>query len=317
MCLVGKVDVSIKQWLKNKERFADLFNGVIFNGRRVVLASELTEMDSESDIIVTDRNGKDKAIQRYRDIIMKWKGGISLAVLAAEAQEKVHYAMPVRTMLYDSLSYIEQLKVLWNKFDDDEKRGISANEFFSRFRRDDKISPVVTIVFYHGNEVWDGATELYQMLDVQENAEIKEMLEKYVPNYKINLLDISDVDNVDRFQTDLHIIFDMIKCRKDKDKMHLCKDTHKEELSHMDVETAYVMKMLLNVNVLEDIDKYKKEEEVDMCKAFDDMLKEERMEGRVMQLVELVRDDVISFEEAVKRSNLSEAEFEKYMVMVE
>ncbi len=85
----------------------------------------------------------------------------------------------------------------------------------------------------------------------------------------------------------------------------------------MDVETAYVMKMLLNVNVLEDIDKYKKEEEVDMCKAFDDMLKEERMEGRVMQLVELVRDDVISFEEAVKRSNLSEAEFEKYMVMVE
>ncbi|MBQ9699578.1 MAG: Rpn family recombination-promoting nuclease/putative transposase [Lachnospiraceae bacterium] len=314
---MGKVDVSIKQWLKNKERFADLFNGVIFNGRRVVLASELTEMDSESDIIVTDRNGKDKAIQRYRDIIMKWKGGISLAVLAAEAQEKVHYAMPVRTMLYDSLSYIEQLKVLWNKFDDDEKRGISANEFFSRFRRDDKISPVVTIVFYHGNEVWDGATELYQMLDVQENAEIKEMLEKYVPNYKINLLDISDVDNVDRFQTDLHIIFDMIKCRKDKDKMHLCKDTHKEELSHMDVETAYVMKMLLNVNVLEDIDKYKKEEEVDMCKAFDDMLKEERMEGRVMQLVELVRDDVISFEEAVKRSNLSEAEFEKYMVMVE
>lgn len=40
---MGKVDVSIKQWLKNKERFADLFNGVIFEGRRVVLPNDLKE----------------------------------------------------------------------------------------------------------------------------------------------------------------------------------------------------------------------------------------------------------------------------------
>lgn len=162
MCLVGKVDVSIKQWLKNKERFADLFNGVIFDGRRVVLASDLTEIDSESNVIITDKNGKDKAIQRYRDILMKWKSGISLAVLAIEAQEKIHYAMPVRSMLYDSLSYTEQMRDMWNKLDKADKTSMNSNEFFSRFRKSDKFNPVITLVFYHGNDEWDGATELYE-----------------------------------------------------------------------------------------------------------------------------------------------------------
>lgn len=321
---MGKADVSIKQWLKNKERFADLFNGVVFDGRKVVLAKDLSEANGESDIIIADKNGKDKATQRYRDVLMKWKDGISLVVLAIESQEKIHYAMPVRSMLYDGLSYTEQMRDIWNGLDETDKTSMNSKEFFSRFRKSDKLNPIITIVFYHGNEDWDGATELYEMFDVNGDMVEKEILRQYVPNYKINILDVANVENVDKFQTDLHIIFDMLKCRKDKIQMRRYKDSHKEELSHVDIETAYVMKMLLNVNVLKDIEKYNDEEDVNMCKAFDDMLEEERMEGReegreegrVIQLLELVRDDVISLEEAVKRSKLSEKEFEEYMVTV-
>lgn len=103
--------------------------------------------------------------------------------------------------------------------------------------------------------------------------------------------------------------------------MRRYKDKHKEELSHVDIETAYVMKMLLNVNDLKDIEKYKDEEEVNMCKAFDDMLEEERMEGReegreegkLIQLIELVREGVISLEKAIEKSKLPESEFIKCM----
>ena len=31
---MGKPDVAIKNWLKNKVRFADLFNGILFNGEQ-------------------------------------------------------------------------------------------------------------------------------------------------------------------------------------------------------------------------------------------------------------------------------------------
>ena len=67
-------------------------------------------ISGEADVVLADKNGKAKKIQRYRDIVMKWKQEINLAVYACENQQNIHYAMPVRIMLYDSLSYTEQME---------------------------------------------------------------------------------------------------------------------------------------------------------------------------------------------------------------
>lgn len=48
---MGKSNIAVKQWLRNKKRFADLFNGTIFQGEQIVLPEELEEIDSESSII--------------------------------------------------------------------------------------------------------------------------------------------------------------------------------------------------------------------------------------------------------------------------
>ena len=72
----------------------------------------------------------------------------------------------------------------------------------------------------------------------------------------------------------------MLKYRRDKYGMKQFKDSHREELSHIHIDTAYVMKALLKVDVLKEMEKYRDEEEVNMCKAFDDMMKDERDEGR-------------------------------------
>ena len=44
--MLGKSDVILKQWLKNKERFADLFNAVVFDGEPVINPEELEEFGS-------------------------------------------------------------------------------------------------------------------------------------------------------------------------------------------------------------------------------------------------------------------------------
>ena len=72
---MGKPDIAVKNWLSDNERFADLFNGMAFGGRLVVRAEELESMDRETDIIVTDKDGKRKGVQRYRDIVKRWKKG--------------------------------------------------------------------------------------------------------------------------------------------------------------------------------------------------------------------------------------------------
>lgn len=39
-------------FLRNNERFADLFNSVDFNGRQVINPDELTEMDTDVSVII-------------------------------------------------------------------------------------------------------------------------------------------------------------------------------------------------------------------------------------------------------------------------
>ena len=45
---MGKADIAVKNWLSDNERFADLFNGMIFGGRQVVRPEELENMDRET-----------------------------------------------------------------------------------------------------------------------------------------------------------------------------------------------------------------------------------------------------------------------------
>ena len=56
----------------------------------------------------------------------------------------MHYAMSVRNMLYDGLSYVGQIQRMWNK----NVEKMSTAEFLSKFRKDDRLIPVLTLVFY-------------------------------------------------------------------------------------------------------------------------------------------------------------------------
>lgn len=82
---MGKADIAVKNWLSDNERFADLFNGMIFGGRQVIRPEELETLDRETDIIIPDKNGKSRGIQRHRDIAKQWRQQVALAVLACEA----------------------------------------------------------------------------------------------------------------------------------------------------------------------------------------------------------------------------------------
>ena len=57
------------------------------------------------------------------DIVKRWRGGTDLAVLACESQARIHYAMPVRNMLYDSLTYTEQIRQVWKLHENKRDKG--------------------------------------------------------------------------------------------------------------------------------------------------------------------------------------------------
>lgn len=207
---MGKKDIAVKKWLSDKGRFSDMCNAVLFGGEQVVSAEDLERADSESDIIITDKNGKSRGVQRYRDIVMRWKQGAEFIVLACENQDKVHYAMPVRNMIYDGLTYAEQIGRMW-KGQAGEKRQMTEEEFLSRMNKDDKLIPVITMVFYYGEKKWDGSRSLHGMFRKSEDKALLKVMEKYIPDYSINLIDASDPEKLCAFHTDLQLILGMLQ----------------------------------------------------------------------------------------------------------
>ena len=239
---MGKADIAVKNWLSDNDRFADLFNGTIFGGRQIVRPEELENMDRETDIIVTDKEKKSRGMQRHRDVVKRWKKGLDLAVLACEAQNEIHYAMPVRNMTQDGISYTEQIRLLWQQRKKERRNGqqtrkLTGEEYLSRFGKDDRIFPVITIVFYYDVKKWDGAVELYDMFRINKELKDEKILEKYIPNYRINLVDAGNIKHLEQFGTDLQQVFGMLKCRGEKEKLQNYIQENRNYFENVDEET--------------------------------------------------------------------------------
>jgi len=269
---MSKGHTAVNEFLRDKVRFADYFNGNFFQGRQIIMPEDLEEAKGETDILVEDGNRQVVPIQRYRDITMKWRNETYLTLLACESQSKVHYAMPVRGMLYDSLSYVGQAKEIWESHREDVHQSLSGAEYLSHFRKDDKLVPVISAVFYYGLDAWDGSTDLYGMFR-NHSLFNEEVLQQYIPNYKLNLFDVNNIQSVDCFRSDLKEILGMMKCRNDKDALINYMDEHRDYFQcvtggvHRVIGEFLQSKTLLNKTVT----RVEEKEGVNMCKALDDL----------------------------------------------
>ena len=296
---MGQSNAAVRQWMGNPKRFADLFNATVFNGEQVIQPEELEPVDGEEDILLTDKNGKKQEVHRYRDIVMKWKKDAVLILLACENQAKVHYAMSVRNMLYDSLSYVGQIQRMWNK----NVEKMTTAEFLSKFRKGDRLIPVLTLVFYYDVDQWDGSKDLYGMLQWSEDEKKNTVLKEYVPNYRINLIDAGNLEHLERFKSDLQEVLGMIQCRGDKESLLKYINDRKEYFQNVDEETYYVIREFLHSERMlkENIEKSQGKETVDMCKALEDLYNEGIECGMVKGVVETLHDFGMEKDAAIQR----------------
>ena len=307
---MGKSDTALVTWFGNKKRFADLYNGSVFQGEQIVEAEQLEAERTSTKELVEEREGILRDVERNRDIVMKWNDGMNLVLLACENQDKIHYAMPVRTMLYDGLSYAEQLRTK-NKV----KKNKDADEFLSGISKEDKLYPVITLVFYYGDKAWDGSKDLHGLLKESSNPKIREVAERMVPNYHINLLDINSLEDTSLYKTDLQVVFGMLKYKKDRKKIEKYMQENSEFFRHVDIDTYNVLRVLLKAE--KQMESLKGQEEVDMCEAlqeiFDDGKEEGETIGRLGVLLELVKEGVLDVSRAAAKAGKTEEEFRELL----
>ena len=307
---MGTADMVTKEYMRENAVFADAFNYLIYNGKKVIDPAKLKEIDpteialpfGDEEKAGEDKKGKVQetewssvkngsvrkktagragkktdAVQKYRDIlksaVIKQDEKMSYVLLGIENQTDVHYAMPVRNAIYGALQYGRQVADIAAEHRRNKKdfTGKSNGEYLSGFLKEDCIKPVITLVIHFGAEEWDGPLSLHEMMSTRD----MELL-SFVENYRIHLIDPAKLteEQLDQFSTSLKEVMGYIKYSKNKEQLlkFLQTDTHRS----IEMNAVRVIKTITNTP----IEVSEEEEEIEMCKAIEDLIAESEARGR-------------------------------------
>ena len=180
-----------------------MFNTVLFDGKQVLKPEELVEVDTDLSSVLKI-NGHAETIQKVFDVVKKTAYGVDFMIWGLENQDNVHYAMPLRHMLNDSLAYLKECNeiIATNR---KEKKLKTSGEFLSGLKKDDRLHPMISICVYYGEEDWDGPLSLTDMLNIP--AELKSI----VADYKMNLVQVKKSENFHFQNQDIRTVFDFIR----------------------------------------------------------------------------------------------------------
>ena len=275
---MGKQNDVLLDYFDDNDRFADFFNGILFQGRPEVRAEELeeaseryTQREKNGRRQIGAKKGEIEYRSRFRDLKKRMKDGGTLRILAMEAQELVDYnSMPLRCMNYDVQEYLHQLRQLQNR-NEREKIYDTPAEKFCRLRKEDRIFPVYTICLYHGMEEWNGPLSLKNMMDFGSH---KKGFDAYFKDYAFHLVEANRPMSYDNFHTSLREV---------------------------------IAVMTNNRKLMEDVEAYRTgEENYDMCEALKGIQEEGIAIGRELGLEQGLEQGILGMAELFRELGLSD-----------
>ena len=311
---MGKIDTLTKNYITNNTVFADAFNFLVYKGRQVIDPDALTEMDSTELAVLFGEDNKSLELdQRYRDVIKSaafmTDEKRTYVILGIENQDKIHYAMPVKSCIYDALQYVKQVKSIADRHKrTGDSRRHSSDEFLSGFYKDDRIKPVVTLVVYFGRDEWDGPLSLKEMMEEED----PEMME-FVQDYHIHLIQPAQIDDqeFERFHSNLGTVMKFIKVSRDDNKMEALLDSG--ELDVLPRDAALVIRECTKT----EFEIPENAEVVRVCEAIQTMMNKSEAngvtKGKLIQLYELVKKGFLALNIAAQEAGQTEEEFKTGM----
>ena len=71
-----------------------------------------------------------------------------------------------------------------------DKRSWTVDERLSGVSKWKKVTPIITVVFYTGEEVWDGPRSVHDMMDIDTRVR------QFVPDYPLYVIDLGHDRNL-------------------------------------------------------------------------------------------------------------------------
>ena len=187
---MAEKDMAEKTLISINEVFADIVNGLLFEGEELVAPSELKQA---MPVSVYKADGKLR--EQERDTAKYWEGkcGFRIAFFGIENETEAEDDIPLRVIGYDGAAYRAQL---YREKDAQGKWRQNRNPRYG----------VVTLVLYFGyRKRWDRARTLHENL-----CGLPERLKPYVSDYRVNVFEIAYLseEEAERFKSDFRIVVD-------------------------------------------------------------------------------------------------------------
>lgn len=264
-------DTILKDYWRNNDRFADLFNQVFFQGNPTLSPKHLREADAEASALIQTKKDT-KSISRHRDVIKQYPSSTKLVLLGIENQQRIHYGMPARTMFYDALSYTRQCKQLEQSNRKDKKLKTSE-EFLSGLTLEDKLKATVTLVVYYGEHPWDGPTSLADMVEIGDD------FLPYFNDYPLHLLQASDIKGCQFANKDNQDLFTFIQEFYEKGYLNLEEIKEKHSDSEVYWETLAAIGAATGTTELANYALQHEGGTINMCIALEHLKQEGHLAG--------------------------------------
>ncbi|MGN9019092.1 Rpn family recombination-promoting nuclease/putative transposase [Lachnospiraceae bacterium HCP1S3_C3] len=232
---MGEKDIAEKILMDNDDVFADVVNGLIFDGKPIIEEINLSNVKDKSQYKISG-----KIHEQERDVAKVIEcDGVKVMYVGIENQTDIDADETIRVIGYDGTSYRRQL--------------LGENE---------KKYPVVTLVLYFGERKWSRNKTLYETLNIPDNVK------PFVNDYKINVFEIAYMtpEEVEKFTSDFKIVADyFVQKRMKRDYKPINK-----AIKHVD-ELLKLMTVLTGDSRFEEQIKemHKEEGEVRMCEVLD------------------------------------------------
>ncbi len=262
---MGRIDTVTTKYMRQNDIFADAFNYFVYDGEQVIDPNCLEELDTrEIDVPYGGVEGAEQPVQKTRDVIRSVVAmtdrQTAYLILAVENQASIHYAMPVKNMVYDALQYAKQVeKAVASHRQSGDYKGAGGDEYLSGFMKGDYLMPVVTLVIYWDAKSWDGPRSIHEMFQNRDSKVLS-----LVPNYKINLIEPATMPDEDfgKFTTTLKEVLAFIKYSRDADKLQDVINTNNNfrHLGRIEVD-------VLNACTRTELPMNENEEVLDVCEA--------------------------------------------------
>lgn len=174
---MGQKDITEKLLADYNDVFADIVNGLLFQGEERIHPEDLKTAQPVSQYKAEDG----KVHEQERDLAKIWSSAkLKIALFGLENQSLVDETMPFRVIGYDGASYRSQL-----------------------LEGKKEIAPVITLVLYFGTEKhWDKPKSIKELMDIPD------YLEPYVSDYRINVFEIAWLtdEEINCFQSDFQVV---------------------------------------------------------------------------------------------------------------